>query len=136
MQIQSISVGALASPQAVAPQTDHAARQNQQAPVASGLAPVQVGGMLKNAVASPGSAQEQNAASQEDVDQAAQKINEALQTVSQKLEFSVDKDTEAVVVKVMDKETGEVIRQIPSEELLKIAKALDKLQGLLVKDQA
>ena len=135
MQIQSISVGALASPLAVAPQADNAARQNQQAPVASGFSPVQVGGMLKNAVAAPGSAQEQ-AATKQDVDQAAQKINEALQTVSQKLEFSVDKDTEAVVVKVMDKETGEVIRQIPSEELLKIAKALDKLQGLLVKDQA
>ncbi len=136
MQIQSISVGVVGNPPAVAQQADSAARQNQQAPMASGLAPVQVGGMLKNAVAAPGLAQEQNAASQEDVDQAAQKINEALQTVSQKLEFSVDKDTEAVVVKVMDKETGEVIRQIPSEELLKIAKALDKLQGLLVKDQA
>ncbi len=135
MQIQSISVGVVGNPPAVAQQADSAARQNQQAPVASGLAPVQVGGMLKNAVAAPGSAQEQ-AATKQDVDQAAQKINEALQTVSQKLEFSVDKDTEAVVVKVMDKETGEVIRQIPSEELLKIAKALDKLQGLLVKDQA
>lgn len=128
MQVQSISVGALASPQA-----DHTTRQSPQAPMTS--APAQVGGMLKNAVVAPGSAQAQ-AATKDDVDRAAQQINEALQMVSQKLEFSVDKDTDEFVVKVMDKETGEVIRQIPSEELLKIAKALDKLQGLLVKDQA
>lgn len=128
MQVQSISVGAQVSPQA-----DHATRQSPQSPVTS--VPAQVGGMLKNAVVAPGSAQEQ-AATKDDVDRAAQQINEALQMVSQKLEFSVDKDTDKFVVKVMDKETGEMIRQIPSEELLKIAKALDKLQGLLVKDQA
>ena len=136
MQIQSISVGTVGNPSAVAQQADSAARQNQQAPVSSGFSPASVGGGLKNAVAAPGSVPSQNAASQEDVDQAAQKINDALRMVSQKLEFSVDKDTEVVVVKVVDKETKEVIRQIPSEELLRIAKALDKLQGLLVKDQA
>jgi len=73
---------------------------------------------------------------EEDVNNALQKINDAVQLVSQKLEFSIDKDTDVLVVKVIDKETREVIRQMPSEELLNVAKALDTLQGLLIKDKA
>lgn len=136
MQIQSISVGGGVGSPTVTSQTDNPARQHAQAQISSGFPAMNVGGMQKNAVAGPGQTDKQNATTQEEVDQAAQKINEALQTVSQKLEFSVDKDTDDIVVKVLDKESGDVIRQIPSEELLKIAKALDKLKGLLVKDQA
>ena len=40
------------------------------------------------------------------------------------------------VVRVIDKQTGEVIRQMPSKELLEIAKSLDRLQGLLVRNSA
>ena len=39
-------------------------------------------------------------------------------------------------MKVVDASTDEVIRQIPSEEIISIAKALDKLQGLLVEQKA
>ena len=52
------------------------------------------------------------------------------------LEFSVDKDTQQYVVKIIDTETKEVIRQMPSEEMIAIAKALDTLKGLFVKQQA
>ena len=45
-------------------------------------------------------------------------------------------DMGVAVVKVIDKDSNKVIRQIPSEEVLQISKALDKLQGLLVKQQA
>jgi len=40
------------------------------------------------------------------------------------------------VVKVVDKETKEVIRQMPSKEVVELAKALDKLQGLMIKQTA
>jgi flagellar protein FlaG len=40
------------------------------------------------------------------------------------------------VVKVVDNDTKEVIRQIPSEEMLKIAKYIDEITGLLFKDMA
>jgi len=40
------------------------------------------------------------------------------------------------VVRVLDDATKEVIRQIPSEEALEIAKALDKLQGVLLRQEA
>jgi flagellar protein FlaG len=41
-----------------------------------------------------------------------------------------------MVVKVVDTETDQVIRQIPSEEMLAIARNIDRLQGLLVKQEA
>lgn len=71
------------------------------------------------------------------VQQAAQMIGKAIQTFSRNLEFSVDEAAVGkTVVKVVDKETGDMIRQIPSEEALAIAKALDRLQGLLIRQKA
>ena len=90
----------------------------------------------REAVAPANLRDKQSTTRPEDVDQAIEKINNTVQAFSQKLEFSIDKETDSFVVKVVDKETKEVIRQIPSEELLKIAQALDKLQGLLIKDKA
>ncbi|AUH49683.1 flagellar biosynthesis protein FlaG [Chromobacterium sp. ATCC 53434] len=52
------------------------------------------------------------------------------------LQFSVDKDTGSTVVKVVDKDNNKVIRQIPSEEALRIAKAIGDFKGLLLKDKA
>jgi len=39
------------------------------------------------------------------------------------------------VVKLIDVKTKEVIRQIPAQEMLVIAKRLDELQGLLIKER-
>lgn len=70
------------------------------------------------------------------VGQALQSINKALQKLSSNLEFTVDADSHRTIVKVMDNQTKEVIRQMPSVEAIEISKALDKLQGLLVKQKA
>lgn len=63
------------------------------------------------------------------------KINKTIQTLDRNLEFTIDEDTKMNVVKVVDKVTKDVIRQFPSEEALAIAKALDKVQGLLLKEK-
>ncbi len=47
------------------------------------------------------------------------------------LEFSVDKDTGVTIIKVLDVETGEVIRQIPPEEVLAFMKEFEKNGPLL-----
>ncbi len=71
------------------------------------------------------------------VQQATQMISKAIQTFSSNLEFSVDEVAVGkTVVKVVDRETGDMIRQIPSEEALAIARALDRLQGLLIRQKA
>ncbi len=51
--------------------------------------------------------------------------------VNTEAEFKIDKDTGMIVVKIKDKDTGEVIRQIPPEVMVKLAKTIDEFLGLL-----
>jgi flagellar protein FlaG len=67
---------------------------------------------------------------------AVSKINKSMASASRGLEFSVDSDSKRTVVKVVDRQTNELIRQIPTVETLQIAHALDQAQGLLIKQQA
>jgi flagellar protein FlaG len=64
---------------------------------------------------------------------AVEHINKMLQTVSPTLKFSIDDDSHRTIVKIVDQQTQEVIRQIPTAEALDISKALSKAQGLLIK---
>lgn len=68
--------------------------------------------------------------------EAVKATNDFVSLVNNAVEFSLDDDTGITVVKVVDKNTKEVVRQIPSEEMLAIAKALDTVQGLLVRQKA
>jgi flagellar protein FlaG len=68
--------------------------------------------------------------------QAAERLNQAMRMMAVSLDFQVDEDTGIHVVKVLDTDTKEVIRQFPSEEILAIAKAFDTVKGLLVRDKA
>ena len=52
------------------------------------------------------------------------------------ISFSIDEASGVQVVKVTDRQSKEVIRQFPSEEAIRIAQALDQLQGIFVKDKA
>lgn len=72
----------------------------------------------------------------EDLQRALEEVQSAINVVANDLRFSFDEDTGRTLVKIVDRETDEVIKQIPSEELVQISKALDKLQGLLVKQEA
>lgn len=76
------------------------------------------------------------APSKSEVQEAATKAEEFVQSINSALQFSVDDSTGSTVVKVIDQLTNEVIRQIPSEEMLEIAKALDRISGLLVRNKA
>jgi flagellar protein FlaG len=69
--------------------------------------------------------------------QAVENINKSLKQSNKNLEFSVDTDTKKVLVKLVDTETGDVIREIPGEEALAIARSIDQYQqGLLLKQKA
>lgn len=72
----------------------------------------------------------------EALESAAKSVENFVSLSNNNLSFSVDNETDKLVVKVMDKTTNEVIRQFPSEELLQLSKSLDKLQGLLLKQSA
>jgi len=70
------------------------------------------------------------------IEKAAEKIRDSVNNLAQNLQFSIDEDTGKTVIKVMDAQTQEIIRQIPSKEAISIARTLDKVQGLLLNDEA
>ena len=70
------------------------------------------------------------------VDEAVDTINRKLQEGSQQLRFAVDHDSGKMIVRVVDTATDQTIRQIPSEVAIAISQSLEKLQGLLVRQQA
>ncbi|MEE9929311.1 flagellar protein FlaG [Microvirgula aerodenitrificans] len=65
-----------------------------------------------------------------------QQFNQTMQLMQSDLEFSVDEDTKMRLVKVVNRETNEVIRQIPNEQIVQFAKVFDELRGLLLSDKA
>ena len=75
-------------------------------------------------------------ASAEAVKQAARQINDFLRSSASDVEFSVDDESSHVVVRVVDSQTKQVIRQMPSEEMLAISHSLDQMTGLLLRQQA
>ena len=70
------------------------------------------------------------------LDEVVEQLNDFVQQIQRNLNFSVDKESGRTVVTVMQADTKEVIRQIPSQEVLDRIHHLDDLQGLLFKDQA
>ena len=70
------------------------------------------------------------------VKKATEQINKFIQSSARDLQFSVDTNLNRIIVKVVDKETGEVIRQIPGEETLAIANSLDTSKGVLIRSKA
>ena len=67
---------------------------------------------------------------------AVKRLSEFVSQTSSEINFSIDEESGINIVKVTDSKTNEVIRQFPSEEVIAIAHALDKLQGLFIKDKA
>ncbi|MDO6564698.1 flagellar protein FlaG [Amphritea sp. 1_MG-2023] len=87
-----------------------------------------------SSISDTGNAQPEMSA--EEMQAVVDKLNEFMHNGQRNLNFSVDSDTEETVVKVMDSETQEVIRQFPSEEALKLAKHIDGMMGLIFNDHA
>ena len=59
-------------------------------------------------------------------------LNTAMKIIGTKLSFSVDSVTKQTVVRVVNSDTGELIRQIPSEAMLKISQNITALLGVLL----
>lgn len=75
------------------------------------------------------------APSKKDVEEAVAKLNQSVQARAQSLEFTIDDDSNRMIVKVIDQSTKEVLRQIPTPEALQIAKSIDARTGGLLVDQ-
>ncbi len=115
MRIDSLAAGIAAA----APVSEPAAGARAPAPVAS----VQLHAV---APAAPSAADEKR------IQAAIDAAHQFLHPVASNLRFVRDDSSGRTLIQLVDSETQKVLRQIPSEEMLAINKALDRMQGLMV----
>lgn len=75
----------------------------------------------------------------EQVKKAVDQGNNLLQAIKRNLQFTVDESSHELVVKIVDSDSGETVRQIPSEEMLAFIKRMQELegqQGSVIQDRA
>ena len=70
------------------------------------------------------------------VKEAVGNLNDFVQRLTRTLQFSVDEESGRTVIKVVDSQTNQLIRQIPPEEVLVLARNLANGEGLILKEQA
>ncbi len=61
--------------------------------------------------------------------------NKKLEGISTEFQFSVHESTKQIMVKVLNKETGELIREIPSEKVLDMVSKMWEMSGIFVDER-
>ncbi len=69
--------------------------------------------------------------SPDEVEELIDELNDVMRIINTKLSFSIDNETKRPIIKVTDRDTEELIRQIPPEELLKVSHKIHELMGIL-----
>jgi flagellar protein FlaG len=69
------------------------------------------------------------------VKEAISKLNEQARASNQNLGFRMDPHIKGPVITVHNTHTGEVVRTIPSEEVLRVAKSIDSLKGVIFNEK-
>lgn len=69
------------------------------------------------------------------VQEAIDGLNEQMREGNRSLNFSMDAQVNRVVITVRNTESGEVVRQIPDEAILRVAHNLKKIRGLLLNEE-
>ena len=70
-----------------------------------------------------------------DLEKIGEELNRCIRMFNTHLAFEIDRPSNRIIIKIVDTETEEVIRQIPPEELLRIMHYMDELLGLLVDER-
>lgn len=123
------------------------AQAPQPVRLASDSAPAVVVATPSNTGAQPGTSVElpqiavnqvaEQKVSAEQLKNVVDNINRTLQQSNRSLQFTVDSDSKQQLVKLVDTDTGDVIRQFPSKEAMAISRAIDQFQqGLLLNQKA
>ncbi len=72
---------------------------------------------------------------QDDIMQAVKRANKALEGTNRRFEYSIHEQTNTIMIKVIDTETNEVIREIPPEKILDLIAKLWELAGIIVDER-
>jgi flagellar protein FlaG len=91
---------------------------------------------VASTVIKPSSVDVTSQPTREVVAKAAADIQQFVQSMGRNLSFSVDEVSGYHVVRVVNPSTGELVRQLPSDELLKIARDFERLNNVLVSQKA
>lgn len=78
----------------------------------------------------------QSKSSQAEMQQLVEDLSDMMSVMRKGLAFKIDESSGKNIVSVMDVESGDIIRQIPNEEALKLAQKLSEVTGLLMKTEA
>lgn len=62
-------------------------------------------------------------------------VNTQLRIMNRSIQFSIDERSHDIVVRVVDRESGEVIREVPPESLMKLRERMAEISGLLVEEK-
>jgi len=68
------------------------------------------------------------------IKEAIEILNETLASKDRSIRFRVDETIDRSIITVVDEKTGEVVRQLPSEEMLQVAHNIENLKGILIKE--
>ena len=79
--------------------------------------------------------QKENSASEKQIKEAISKANNKMRSHLTRCEFSYHEETKRVSIKVVDKDTEEVIREIPPEEALEMLERMWELAGILIDER-
>lgn len=63
------------------------------------------------------------------IERALQELNGSMEAWATGMRFNIDQDAQRVVVSIVDNATGEVLRTVPSDAVIKVAKMIVQLQG-------
>ena len=76
------------------------------------------------------------ASDQKPLNEVVSDLNNLARELHRELQFSVDDKSGETVIKVIDRETDEVVRQIPSEEVVRMRQRLQEAAGVIFQDSA
>ncbi len=118
------------------PQSKPAAETHAPAP--AGSVDISVVSSAQNAVAAPEqgkSGQQQSQPSKDEIQKAIAAANRKAHFGHTNAQFSYHEETHSIAVKIMDAETSEVIKEIPSEETLEMISKMWELAGIMVDER-
>lgn len=86
---------------------------------------------IKQEAAVPEKPAAEPALTPQEIDRILEVANAALKSANNSLRFRVDDSIDRPVVTVVDEDSGAVVRQLPSEEVMRIARSIDSMRGVL-----
>lgn len=138
-----ISLGGLGRPATIDHSTtiNNSQRVGEASPVASDLTSLTPSGSITadlNSTSDIKNAELQGrkvAVGEEELIKAIEKANKAIQGINTTFEFKIHEATKQIMVKVLNKETGEVVREIPNEKILDMVASLWEKAGIIIDER-